>query len=507
MLDCALGASSNNLMPIHRTNLILHLLNTGLVVLLLSVLFGRKWQVLGVGLLFGLAPTAVESLAWICERKTLLSAFFSFSCLIFYILYSRDKKKGWFFFCVASYLLALLSKPISVPLPVLMLLLDFWPLGKLDLKAVLEKVPLFIIGAVFAAITMISQHATVSVQTAIDHNASWGPLVLCHNVIHYLGTIVWPIGLRPHYSFPYPMTLSNPKLLFCTIASCLLIVVLALSLRRTRALLTGWLFFFIAIFPTLGLIGFTFVIAADKYVYLPSVGFLMILTAFLCYVTDKYKSVLIRYILMATILLLASGQAIAVRNYLGNWKDTVTLCESILKDIPNASEIHVTLGHELLKAGKSEKAGEHFRQAIKAKPGNTLAYYNLGAALLLQGKAAESLELFRTAIKYDPYCIKAYNNLGWIMATSPDVGIRDPQQAMKFATQAVEMTKSQNTNLLSTLAAAQASVGQFENAVETAQKAIAMATTRKEVGLINTLNSQLKCYLDQQLYYDPIFSK
>lgn len=504
MVDCAMGGDPDNLMPFHRTNLILHILNTGLIVVVLSLLFGKKWVALGVGLLFGLHPMTVETVAWICERKTLLSAFFAFWCLIFYILYSRNKNRKWYFACVISYLLALISKPISIPLPALMLLLDFWPLRRFKLRTVREKIPLFIIGAVFAAITVASQNRAAPVTIPIDYNIGRAPLILCHNIIHYFRNIIWPVNLRPYYAFPSTMTLANPKILFCVIATCLLIIVLILSMRWTRMLLTGWLLFFVAIFPAMGLIGFTNVIASDKYAYLPSIGLLMILTAFLCRIINTHKTSLVRYVLIGVILLTACAEAVAVRGYLTHWKNTVTLCEYIFKKVPQAPHVHLHLGSELVSLGRLQEAKEHFYRTLKVKPSYATAYYNLGVVSVLQGKPKEALDFFREAVKWDSRCVKAYNNLAWVMATSPDPDVRNPQEAIGFAEYAVKLSKHQNVDFLGTLAAAQACTGQFKKAAKTAQAAIELAAARKAYEQSKELRIQLESYLDRQPYYESI---
>src|SRR5262249_37073358 len=151
----------------------------------------------------------------------------------------------------------------------LMLLLDYWPLHQLDRRALLEKSPFFVVGGVFAVIAYISQSRTASVILPSAASPWRVPLILAHNIIFYLYKFLWPFNPAPHYPFPEPFTLSQPMVLIGVIGTVGLLALLIISLRWTRALLTGWLFFFLAILPAMGIIGFTPVIAADRFAYFP----------------------------------------------------------------------------------------------------------------------------------------------------------------------------------------------------------------------------------------------
>jgi hypothetical protein len=139
MCDYALGGRPANLRQFHRTSLALHTVNTALVIVLLYLLFGRPLIAAGVGLLFGVHPMTVEPIPWVGERKTLLAAFFALWCLILYVRFARKGSRRVYFGCVVTYVLALMSKPTSTPLPVLMLLIDYWPLKRLNRRTLLEK--------------------------------------------------------------------------------------------------------------------------------------------------------------------------------------------------------------------------------------------------------------------------------------------------------------------------------------------------------------------------------
>ena len=374
MLDCAFGGSPKNLMPFHTTSLALHIANTALIIILLWLLFGRPWVAASAGLLFGLHPMTVETIAWISERKTVLSAFFALWCLILYVRFSS--KRNWLYYAgsVAAYILALMAKPISVPLPVAMLLMDYWPLRRLSRRSVLEKLPFFMVAIVSAAITYISQAGTATARIGGGYGLKRVGLVVCHNIIFYLYKIIYPANLSSFYPFPEPLALSQPMVLAGVIGSFLLIVLLLFLLRWARAPLAGWLIFFVMIFPTLGVVRFTKVIASDKFAYLPSVGLLMILAAFIgwfCDVGDRIKIGTRCIVVSLVLLVLAGGESVAVRRYLVCWRDTESFCKHILSLTPKVADIHFMLGRIYYLRGDIDKGIEQYKQALQYDPRHT----------------------------------------------------------------------------------------------------------------------------------------
>ena len=240
MLDYGMGGRGDNPRLFHQTSLILHLFNTILIIILLYWLFGNYWVAAAVGLLFGVHPMTVESIAWLGERKTLLAAFFSLWALIFYLGYLRKSNRQFLWAALIAYAAALLSKPTSIPLPLLMLILDYWPLARFGKKAVLEKIPFMILGIIAAIITYLSQKNTSGAAMY-----PWQQILLVpgYNIMFYLLKFVWPIHLSSFYPFPEPFTLANPVVAVMVGGTCLLIVILLISRRWTKAFLIGGLFF------------------------------------------------------------------------------------------------------------------------------------------------------------------------------------------------------------------------------------------------------------------------
>ena len=400
MLDYAVGGRPDNLLPFHITSLCLHVVNTSLVIVLLYILFGKIWPAAIVGLLFGLHPMTVEPIPWVSERKTLLASFFALWSMIIYVRYARKSNRKLLTGCAVMYVLALMSKPTTTPLPVLLLLLDFWPLRRLNRQALMEKVPLFVIMVIFAFITVISQSRAAHVTMPGEYGPTKIPLILCHNIVFYLYKIIWPVNLSSHYPFPVPLDILDTMIFAGVVGTCILLPMLLLSLCWTRALLTGWLFFFIAIFPTMGIIGFTNVIASDKYAYLPSAGLLMVLAWLLGRLWPYVSGSLVRRIIIVLfILLLAVSESIATRRYLVYWQDSEKIHRYMLRLAPNAPTVHLNLANTILKMQRYDEAVEHYKRAIELRSNFVDAHFNLGFAFFLQNRPDEAIEQYHNVLR------------------------------------------------------------------------------------------------------------
>jgi Flp pilus assembly protein TadD len=413
MADCALGGRADYLRPFHRTSLALHIANTALVIVLLYLLFPVPWVAAAVGLLFGLHPLTADPICWVGERKTLLAAFFVLWSLILYVQYARKNDWKLYLGSMVMYVLALMSKPTSVPLPVLFLLMDYWPLGRLKLRAVLEKLPLFVIGAVSAVITYISQSRTCIAVLPGEFGPARIPLILCHNTVLYLCKIIFPANLSLHYVFPEPFALSNPIVLRGLVGTCILILFLLVSLRWTPAFLISWLFFFIAMLPTMQIISFSNVIAADKYAYLPSVGLLFLLayllTWFYC-AADIGRPAARGAAVVILVLILASAEAVATRRYIVHWRDSITLQKSMLVVEPDSALLHNNLGILLAAQENFDEAITHFRRALQSNPRDAKAHNNIAMALKSQGRLNQAVGHFAEAVRIEPDFALAHCN-------------------------------------------------------------------------------------------------
>jgi len=440
MLDVAVGGDVDNLRPFRLTSLSLHVANSLLLVVFLYLLFGQIAPAVMAGLLYGVHPVAIESVAWIAERKTLLAAFFALWCLIFYVLYIRRQNWRYGIICLAMYVLSLLSKPAVAAMPVLLLLLDFWPFRRLGRRAILEKLPLFVIGCIFSVITFISQSGTSMVKLPGESGLVRLLLTFCHNIVFYLYSFLWPVNLSWYYAFPKPFNLSEPAVLFGVIGTGVLIVVLLLSLRWTRCLVVGWLFFFAAVFPTLGVVGFHPVIAADRHLYFPMVGFLLSAVWLVSRSWSGEGKILglgrsvRRGIIVSAVLLLGASEFILTRCYLVYWRDTESVYKYMLESSPDVMVLHNNLANVLNDSGKVDEAVEHFNRALELKPNSAEIHNNLGNALRNLGEIDSAIAHYRKALEYKPKFAAAHYNLAVMLAGQgkADEAIAEYRKALRL---------------------------------------------------------------------------
>jgi tetratricopeptide (TPR) repeat protein len=468
MFDYALGGRENNLATFHRTSLALHAANTALIIVLLYLLFDQIWVAAAVGLLFGVHPMTVEPVPWVGERKTLLAAFFALWSLVFYVRYAQKNRWGFYLGSFLMYLLALMSKPTSIPLPAVMLLMDYWPLRRLNWRAVLEKLPFFVLGGVSAVVTYISQSRTAVTVLPSRFGLERISLVLCHNIIFYLYKMIWPVNLSSHYPFPSPLNLSQPMVLAGVIGTFILILLLLLSLRRTRAALTGFSVFFVAILPTMQIVGFTNVIASDKFAYLPAVGLLMVLASFLGWLCNIGKGIA-KYVIAAVIVILAGAEGTVTHRYLRYWQNSISLYEYMLTLAPKSPELYHNLAIALQSDEKVDKAIRNYRLALQLKPGNIASIYsNLGSALETKGSFDEAVSCYRQALRLRPNYAKAYYNLGHLLQSQNKLDEAGGcyRQAVKFRPEYVKAYYNLGTLLQSQ--------GKLDEAVGCYQRAISI---------------------------------
>lgn len=546
MLDWARGGRTDHLRPFHQTSVILHVANTLLVILLLYWLFGEVWAAALAGLLFGVHPMTVEPVAWLSERKTLLATFFSLTSLILYVKWTRVRpdlaasapqgkggvegtgnreqgtgrkeppglavprspfpvplrlaERGWACYTGAllMFVLALLAKPTSTPLPVLLLLLDFWPLRRLSWQGLLEKVPFLIVAGASAVVTVVSQGRTAALALPHEYSPGWIPFIICHNVVFYLCKIVWPVQLSAHYAFPQPFDLSSPMVLAGVIGTPVLLAVLLISLRWTRAAATGWLFFFVAIFPTLGVIGFTHSIAANKYAYLPAVGLLMVLVSFLTWLWRRATPsarISARVASVGLVLGLTGLSIAGTRAQLRTWQNTETLYRHMLDLAPGVAGLHNDLADELTRQGRLDEAAQEYATALRLNPNMYDGHNGLGIVLLAQNRPAEAIPHFEVAIRLDPKRGAAYGGLGAALAR-----LGRDEEAYRYFEQSLQRDKH-IAEVHANMGAILATRGDLERAIQHYHEALRLkpesARTHFNLGVALVRLGQLESAVEQ----------
>ncbi|MBN1346581.1 MAG: tetratricopeptide repeat protein [Phycisphaerae bacterium] len=471
MVEYAMVGGCDNLRPYHYTSIVMHAVNTALVILLLYLLFGQPWTAGMVGLLYGVHPVTVEVIPWLSEQKTLLICMLSLLCLITYVRFVQSENVTWFVICAVTYLLALLGKPNTAPLPLLMLLLDFWPLRRCGMKAVIEKIPLFAIGGVFALIAVASYVRTAKLGLPGEQAPLQGPLILCHNIVLYLREILLPLDYASPYPFPKPMSASHPMVLAGLIGTAVLTVAIAVSVRWTRAFAVGGLFFLLALFPTSSFVRFSTMAAGDKYAYFPLVGLLLPLTWALTRFwsgqsfgpASKGK----RIGLAGIVLLLAAAEVTASRQRHAHWKNTETIARQMVRHHPECSIYQWALGNALIDQHKTDEALIHYLKALEINPGYANAHHNVAAIFAEKGELERAEKHYREALRLTPNFPVAHYNFGNLLLRRGEV-----QEAITHFEQAVRLNPrfaAAHQSLITALLHG----GQTDRAIEACRQALA----------------------------------
>ncbi len=424
MLDYRLGGRTNQ--SVFRiTNLILHACNTALIAVLLNLLLRQPLVAVFLALLFAIHPVTVEAVAWVSQRKTLLASFFALSSQVLYVRYTLAGQRSRYVASVGLFVLALMSKPTCVPLPILLLLFDYWPLKRLGMRSVREKLPFFLLAGLSVIITIVSQRRTAGI---IMPNRSFASILLLvlHNTFYnsalYFRDIVWPFGLPAHYSFPNHLDPSHPLVLTGLGGAIALIGILAVSPHHRPSLIAGCGYFLAALSPTLGFIGFTSVIAANHYVYLPMFGLLLASSAALGNVIRRMgKRVCWQSMAIVVLVLVCGLESIQTRWCLSHWANTAQLYRQLLKRAPRSSLLHTNLGVALMRNGNLDSAVARFEKALEIEPDDALARNSLGVALIQLGATDEAIRQFSLVIKDAPDFAVAHVNLGNALVRQGDI--------------------------------------------------------------------------------------
>lgn len=404
----------------HRTNVLLHAATVLLLFLVLRRMTGVLWPSALAAALFAIHPLRVESVAWVTERKDVLSGLFFMLTLWAYTGYVQ--RRFWLVRSIAYaamlgfFTLGLLSKPIVVTLPCVLLLLDYWPLGRMGqrptvstiVRLVAEKLPLFALAAALCVITVWAQHVSLHKPQPL----AWriGDAILSY--VSYLQQFFYPVGLAPLYPSRGP----NLPLWNVVGAGLLLVAVTAAAWvlkRKCPYFLVGWLWYLGMMVPVMGLLPFGLEITADRFTYLPQIGIAFALAwaaADLCRPTRFRRSIGV----LTSILALAILITIA-REQTTYWRDSVTLWAHTLRCTTGNYTAHTVYGNALAALHRIDDAEDQFRAAITINPNHADAYFDLGVAAAERGLTDEAINHYQTAIKIKPDHAFANNNLGHLL--------------------------------------------------------------------------------------------
>ena len=540
MLDCHLFGT--NPAWHHFTNLLLHIANTLLLFAVLKRMTAAFWRSAFVAAVFALHPLHVESVAWIAERKDVLSTLFWLLTMIAYVSYVRRPGISRYLLTVVVFALGLMAKPMLVTLPFVLLLLDYWPLERLQLRGdadhrlwfrlVREKVPFFALSVASSAITFLVQQkgGAMSKLDMIPLAVRFGNAFISY--VRYVGRMFWPDRLAVLYPYPADMALLWPAVSVLVLLAISVLVIRSAS--RYKYLLVGWLWYLGTLFPVIGLVQVGSQAFADRYTYIPLIGLFIIVGWALPDLLSKWQYRKITLGISMLVVLLALS--ICTHLQLRHWRDSKALFEHTLSITegnyvahcslayalqqqgeldqaithnryalrinPNYPKAHLGLGLALLEKGNLAEAAAHFTEALRINPNFADAHYNLARVLSDKNKVNEAVTNLREALRLRPDWVRVMNNLAWLLAVHKDTESYDPQEAVRLAQRACELTEYNQPDLLDTLAVAYAAAGKFPEAVATAEKALELAQSSRQKELIEQIQNRLSLYKASHPYIE-----
>lgn len=453
----------------HLTNILLHAVNTFIVVVLAMRLrealtwtteqktpaaFLRERTILitgGItGILFGLHPLHVESVAWVAERKDLLCAFFFLLGIMAYVRYADNASDvahraerigstpctmrfafltdGHYVLALGFFILALFSKPMAVTLPVVLLLLDWYPFNRIhSLKtfrsALVEKLPFMALSLMSSILTMHAQSAGQAIVPITLVPLSIRLLLAAKSLVAYLWKMAVPLNLVPFYPYPGNASLRSGEYLWAVALVIAITVICSVIAKKQKLWLSGWGYYVITLVPVIGIVQVGGQAMADRYTYLPGLGPFLIVGCATAWLFDRMNASRKRWIPavtvigVATIVLASLLLAYLTFQQIGVWKNSLVILNYILEKEPhNSPHVYLYRGMALEKAGKLESALEDYNRAIALDPSYSEAYESRGSLYQKKGRVDKAIEDFNESILLGPSSGKAYFNLGVIYA-------------------------------------------------------------------------------------------
>lgn len=431
----------------HVTSLLFHLVNTVLLFGLLRRLTGATGRSAAVAGLFALHPLHVESVAWVSERKDVLSTFFLLLTIGAYAGYARDPRPARYAAVCALLALGLMSKPMLVTLPFALLLLDYWPLGRVAggpppavrgarvsarpwARLALEKLPLLALVVVSSVVTYLAQQRGGSVGGWETFPLSLTAGNAAISYFAYLGKMVWPAGLAAFY--PYPRSL-DVSLVIAAVVGLVALTAAAFAVATRRPYVpVGWLWYLGTLVPVIGLVQVGTQAMADRYTYVPLIGVFVVLAWGLTDVLARWSG-RDRVLAAGAIALLIACAFLTFRQ-VAHWKSSESLWRRALRVTRGNHVAHTNLGSVLEKDGRGDEAAAHFAEAVRLQPRFSLALYGLAMAQVRQGRSDDAIQNFRAALRSDPGYAEAHSSLGAALATQGKTaeGIEHFEEAIRL---------------------------------------------------------------------------
>lgn len=542
MLDCQLFGVNPG--PHHLVNVFWHSLAAVLLFVFLVQATNSTWASGFVAAVFAIHPLRVESVAWIAERKDVLSGAFFMLTLIAYVAYTRKRTLARYVAMSLVFACGLMSKPILVTTPLVLLLLDYWPLNrgqKSEVRSkktnwillVTEKIPLFAlsIGSVFA--TLWAQNFALGSTEYLP--LKWRITNAIFTYFQYVRQTFWPFDLIPFYVHPE----NRLEMWRLILAIVVLVAVSAIAFIRRRQnpyLIVGWLWYFVMLIPVIGIVQVGLQGHADRYTYLPQIGLAIGVVWLICDLThyclsrrsNSAKAEHAQKIILGAAAMIVVGTlSILSARQTTYWHDSATLWRHTLDITPYNDVAHAGLAGILFVRGQVDDAINHYERALRLRDGNVGAQFGLGRALAAKqkidpaifhyqkalsiqpdyvaasndlgvllaskGEVRQAIEAWRQTLSFDPDNPDAANDIAWMRATAADPDLRDGKEALELARRALR-SGGENPVVLRTLAAAQAENGEFAEATATAEHAEELATKSGDQAMAENLQHSIESF-------------
>ena len=432
----------------HLTNLLLHVLNSLLFFYLILIFlkrfsgtplmndaFGIQVCAAVGALFFAIHPLRVESVAWLTERRDVLSGFFYLLTVLAYLRMKdreikRTIRRRWFFLSLFFFICSLLSKPWGITLPVVFLILDIYPLGLVSgnrerftklRKLSIEKIPYLLLSFISMGLTVIAEKQIVTVQSVTFHEIVARCMQAAYGLCFYLWKTLIPVRLSPIYLIDNPLNPYDFPYLFCALAVLVITVSLILLRHRWPWALTAWICYAVIVSPFLGLFHRGHHIAADRYTYISCLPFGVLVAAGMAMLRRSWQN---QRIPSAIKLWAVWGWVICFITYsmltvyqIHVWRDSRSLWRHMLKLDPEHYIAHNNMGDILMNDGRLNDAVTHFAEALRFNPDLWPAHINMGTAYAQQGKVEKAVFHYTESIRINPNADEAYFNLGNIFAS------------------------------------------------------------------------------------------
>jgi len=423
MLDCELFGL--NAGPHHLTNLILHIANTLLLFAIFTLMTERLWASAFVAAVFALHPLHTESVAWIAERKDVLSNLFALLAVAAYIRYVKKRDTVSYFLTLLAFALGLMAKPMLVTLPFVLLLLDYWPLGRFkekedvdtarsikspNIQLVLEKLPFFILSAVSSIVTYSVQQSWGAVKQTYPFGQRIANAAVSY--LAYIGKMLWPAKLAIFYPHPED-TLALWKISISVLLLIGISVLVIIMRKKHRYLPVGWFWFVVTLVPVIGLVQVGDQAMADRYMYIPLTGLSIMIVWGLGELTEKWKYR--RIVLTAAMVTVLGILSLRTHTQQSYWKNSRTIFSHALEVTNDNYAAYYELAGLFYKQGEVDKALQYYRQTLRIRPAATDVYENIAAVLVNEKRFDEAAAYYKKALDINPQLTNARRRLAYIL--------------------------------------------------------------------------------------------